>query len=188
MLTSLLTTLVNQPRKCLIPWKPAWKPRLGNIRKSAVSLLQRLLQRLGKCGISCLPRCLPGCLPWAKNARFHGYRLGYLAGYRPSKADSPALRVVQRSRPENCAFHGVQVGESPANALGRGAGGNQSSIAGLHHLAQPQHGVHVVVTRHGHRLRRCNRACSAGVVVVMLDALSVVPSACAFFAATAHQG
>ena len=74
VLTPLLTSLVNQSSKRLIPWKP----RLGNTRrKSAVSLLQRLLQRLGKCGISCLPRCLPrclpGCLPWAKNARFHGY-------------------------------------------------------------------------------------------------------------------
>lgn len=98
----------------------------------------------------------------AKNARFHGYRRGYLAGYRPSKADSPALRAVQRSRSENCAFHGGQVGESPANALGRGAGGNQSSIAGLHHLAQPQHGVRVAVTSHGHRLRRRNRGLQCG--------------------------
>ena len=50
--------------------------------KSAVLLLHRLLQRPGKCGISCLPICLPPrCLPWAKNARFHGYRLGYLATF-----------------------------------------------------------------------------------------------------------
>ena len=28
--------------------------------KSAVLLLHRLLQRLGKCGVSCLPGCLPG--------------------------------------------------------------------------------------------------------------------------------
>ena len=50
VLTDLLTTPGNQSRKCLIPWKPAWKPRLGNTRrKSAVSLLQRLLQRLGNC-------------------------------------------------------------------------------------------------------------------------------------------
>lgn len=57
---------------------------LGNTRrKSAVSLLQRLLQRLGKCGVSLFTDLFtpPRCLPWAKNARFHGYRLGYLATF-----------------------------------------------------------------------------------------------------------
>ena len=77
--------------------------------KSAVLLLQRLLRRLGKCGIS----RLPGCLPWAKNARFHGYRLDTWLDTAPSKQEEiPATAVCTRVPWERAGPSASTAGES----------------------------------------------------------------------------